>query len=135
MRNTLITALFGGSLLLSGLAFGGNDSGPFALPDLQRPPVVEVGQGNDADNVVTSILHIPAGQPVPLKLTIKGSVFVQPAVQNLTLRFRHDLWLYQKWISFDGQNWMPSEKAIDQRIRLSIDGEGIHYTHRTDFVL
>ncbi len=135
MKNKLITAVLGGSLLLSGLAFADNDSGPFALPDLQQPPVVEIGQGSSNDNVVTSILHIPAGRPVPLKLAIKGSVFVQPVVQDLTLRFRHDLWLYQKWISFDGQNWMPSDKAINQMIRLSIDGEGIHYTHRTDFIL
>ncbi len=135
MKSKLLTAMLGGSLLLSGLAFGDDRNSPFALPDLQRPPVVEVGQGSSTDNAITSILHIPAGQPVPLKLAIKGSVFIQPVTQDLTLRFRHDLWLYQKWISFDGQNWIPSDKAIHQMVRLSIDGEGIRYTHRTDFVL
>lgn len=86
-------------LLLSGCA---TMQGP---PDdlLKRVPVVEIGQPEPADKQY--ILFIRAGKPVPIHLTVKGPLFVQPGQTTAQVQLSQSLYIYKEWSSLDGINW------------------------------
>lgn len=70
---------------------------------LSRVPVVEIGQPEPADQPY--VLHIRAGQPVPVQMTIQGPLLLQPAKATTQVQFSHSLYVYKEWSSVDGINW------------------------------
>lgn len=70
---------------------------------LTRVPVIEVGQPEPADKHY--VLHIRAGQPLPLRFTMKGPLLLQPAQGATQVQFAHSMYLYKGWSSLDGINW------------------------------
>jgi hypothetical protein len=70
---------------------------------LSRVPVVEIGQPEPADQPY--VLHIRAGQPVPVHMTIQGPLLLQPAKATTQVQFSQSLYVYKEWSSIDGINW------------------------------
>jgi hypothetical protein len=70
---------------------------------LTRVPVIEVGQAEPADKQY--VLHVRAGQPVPLRFTMRGPLFLQPTEGAAQVQFAHSLYIYKEWSSLDGFNW------------------------------
>lgn len=70
---------------------------------LERVPVVEIGQPEPADKQY--VLFIRAGKPLPVHLTVKGPLFVQPAQANAQVQLSQSLYIYKDWSSLDGINW------------------------------
>lgn len=70
---------------------------------LIRVPVIEVGQTEPADKQY--VLHVRAGQPVPLRFTMRGPLLLQPTEGAAQIQFAHSLYIYKEWSSLDGFNW------------------------------
>ena len=70
---------------------------------LKRVPVVEIGQPEPADTHY--VLFIRAGKPVPVHLTVKGPLFVQPGQATAQVKLSQSLYIYKEWSSLDGLNW------------------------------
>lgn len=70
---------------------------------LKRVPVVEIGQPEPADKHY--VLFIRAGKPVPVHLTVKGPLFLQPGLATAQIQLSQSLYIYKEWSSLDGINW------------------------------
>ncbi len=70
---------------------------------LSRVPVVEIGQPEPKDQPY--VLHIRAGQPIPVQMTIQGPLLLQPAKATTQVQFSQSLYVYKEWSSIDGVNW------------------------------
>lgn len=87
---------------------------------LTRVPVIEVGQPEPADKHY--VLLIRAGQPVPVRLTMKGPLLLQPAHGATQLQFAHSLYLYKGWSSLDGINW--TQQAFEGAVSFGLAPKG-----------
>ncbi len=80
-------------------------------PDsLRGIPVVEFG--NQVPELKDFILYFPAGKPIPVVTSIKGSALAQEAENTQTVALKKSLYAYKKWVSFDGQNWVLGEDVL-----------------------
>lgn len=70
---------------------------------LRRVPVIEVGQLEPPDKQY--VLHVRAGQPVPMRFTMRGPLLLQPAGGTTQAQFAHNMYIYKEWSSLDGINW------------------------------
>lgn len=91
--------------LLAGLFGITGCAGMQAPPEdlLTRLPVVEIGQPEPADQPY--VLLIRAGYPVPVQMTIRGPLLIQPSKATTHVQFAHSLYVYKDWSSLDGINW------------------------------
>ncbi len=70
---------------------------------LKRVPVIEIGQSEPADKHY--VLFVRAGKPVPMQLTVKGPLLVQPGQAATQIQFTQSFYIYRDWSSLDGINW------------------------------
>lgn len=70
---------------------------------LTRVPVIEIGQPEPADHQY--VLLIRAGKPIPVQLTFKGPLLLQPSQATAQMQLAHSLYIYKDWSSLDGINW------------------------------
>ncbi len=68
------------------------------------------------------ILHFPAGKPISTSVSIKGTVFAQEAEDILEVTLKKDIYAYQRWISYDKNNWIDGDDAIDFKLEIKIPG-------------
>lgn len=87
---------------------------------LTRIPVVEIGQPEPVDKHY--VLFIRAGQTVPVHLTVKGPLFVQPGQATAQVQLSQSLYIYKKWSSHDGLNW--THQAFDGAVSLGLAPKG-----------
>lgn len=87
---------------------------------LTRVPVVEVGQPEPADKHY--VLLIRAGQPVPVRFTVKGPLLLQPAQGATQVQFAHTMYIYKDWSSLDGINW--TKQAFEGAVSFGLAPKG-----------
>jgi hypothetical protein len=87
---------------------------------LTRLPVVEVGQPEPADKQY--VLHIRAGQPMPVRFTMKGPLLLQPTQGTAQMQFAHSLYIYKDWSSLDGLNW--TRQGFDGAVSFGLAPKG-----------
>lgn len=87
---------------------------------LKRVPVVEIGQPEPADKHY--VLHIRAGTPIPVQVTIKGPLVLQPSQATARVQLTHSLYVYKEWSSRDGINWTP--RAFEGAVSFGLAPKG-----------
>ncbi|MEO5367005.1 MAG: hypothetical protein H7831_11795 [Magnetococcus sp. WYHC-3] len=102
------------ALLLGGcLGLGGK-------PDAGRVgqlPVVAYGATLPKGDYV---LHFTAGQEVPVDLEINGTLLAEAGRGGTRVRMARDLWVYHKWISYDGQHWIHGDQGVEVKINIDL---------------
>lgn len=81
-------------------------------------PVVEFGENAPANG--NFILYFPAGKPIPVLATIKGSAFSQEAENTLNVTLKKDIYAYKQWVSFDRKIWQRGDDALDFNVEIKI---------------
>ena len=89
---------------------------------LKSYPLIRLGDQKPADGKY--ILHLPAGEPVPTKVIIKGSVFREQEAQEVYATPKRDIYFYEKWISFDRSTWTRARETLDIGWDVTIPGHG-----------
>jgi hypothetical protein len=87
---------------------------------LKRVPVVEIGQPEPVDKHY--VLFIRAGKPVPIHLTVKGPLFVQPGQATTQVQLSQSLYIYKEWSSLDGLNW--TRQSFEGAVSLGLAPKG-----------
>ena len=86
--------------------------------DLSTVPIINFGQplpeGKDY------VLHFPAGTPLPVSVLVGGSLFENDDQTTLHVTLKHEVFVYQKYTSFDGQNWKRGRELIETKLELQI---------------
>lgn len=116
MRNSVAASGFTALLLSAGCA--GLQGPPDDL--MTRVPVVEIGKPEPADKHY--VLYIPAGKPLPVRLTVTGPLVVKPGEATTSVQFNHRLYIYREWSSLDGINW--TQHAFDGRVSFGLAAPG-----------
>jgi hypothetical protein len=68
------------------------------------------------------ILYFPAGKPISTSVSIKGTAFAQEAKDTLEVTLKKDIYTYQRWISYDKNNWVKGADAFDFKIEIKVPG-------------
>ncbi len=69
------------------------------------------------------ILKLPAGQPIPVKIVIGGSLLAKSTVETLSTTLAKDVYVHKHWASEDGKTWVPAEKLVGVNLSLSLPSD------------
>jgi len=116
MRNQVVAGAVMALCLSAGCA--GLQGPPDDL--MARVPVVEVGKPEPADKHY--VLYIPAGKPLPVRLTVAGPLVVKPGEATMHVHLNHSLYIYKEWSSLDGRNW--TQHAFEGRVSFGLAAPG-----------
>lgn len=105
------------TLLLSGCA---GLSAP-GQDEMAQIPTIRFGDAAPAGK--DFVLHYPAGSTLPVVTSVHGSLFEQDEDATLNVRLNRDVFVYRKWVSFDGKSWLPGNAAVSGKIELKLPGE------------
>jgi len=107
------------AFLLCLLSTGIAAAAPPSYQALAKMPVIRFGEAvPDADH----ILLFPAGKPVPIAVTIEGSLFTEAANAELTVTPSREIMIYREWASLDGVTWVPRGDLIRSDVLVKIPG-------------
>jgi len=87
---------------------------------MKRVPVIEIGKPEPADK--NYVLHVPAGKTIPIHVSVKGPLVLQPGETNLQIQLTQGLYIYKDWSSLDGMNW--THQAFAGRVSLGLAPKG-----------
>ncbi len=87
---------------------------------LKRVPIVEIGKPEPADK--NYILYIPGGKTIPVQMTVKGPLLVNPGEATTRIQLTQSLYLYKEWSSLDGRNW--TRQAFQGRVAIGLAPQG-----------
>lgn len=121
----ILSSIFFAFLLFTNLAAAA--SAP-SFETLSKLPVVRFGDPLPASDY---ILLFSAGQPITIAITIEGSLFSQPAKNELTVIPAREVFVYRDWASLDGLVWMQRSDLIKSDVVVKIPG----YNHPLPGVL
>ena len=103
---------------------------PPSASEIARAPKINFGQPlPTGDNYV---LHFPAGTPLPVTTMVDGSLFERAESATFNVTLKHDIYVFRKFASLDGQNWQPGYKLIQTHLELQIpqkDGSNAGMLH------
>ena len=85
-------------------------------------PLIGVGDQKPADGKY--VLHLPAGEPVPTKVLIKGNIFREQGAQEVHAVPKKDIYFFEKWISFDRKSWTLARDTLDLGWDVTLPGYG-----------
>ena len=74
-------------------------------------PLIRLGDPRPAGEEY--VVHLPAGQKVPMKVRLKGSVFQKETEQEVYAVPARDIYLYKDFISFDRKRWTRTKATLD----------------------
>lgn len=115
----IITALLCAAFLLSGcttlLAPGGDL--------IEHTQVASLGEAEPAEKG-DYILHIPAGQNIPIKILLNGTMFQDAENIEAKVRLSRDLYLYKYWASYDGIDWQKWGSLVDIEVSSGMGTKG-----------
>ncbi|MBI3481212.1 MAG: hypothetical protein HY016_12805 [Nitrosomonadales bacterium] len=98
--------------------------------EIAKAPHIQFGQSLPADD--NFVLHFPAGTPLPVSTVVDGNLFEHGSQATFNVTLKHDVYVYRKFASFDGQNWQPARKLIETHLELQIpqnDGSNAGLLH------
>lgn len=117
IRKLFALGLAASALLASGCA----SLNPPDADKMAHIPTIRFGE--TAPTGQEFILHYPAGSPLPVTSSVRGSLLDRPEQATLHVRLKRDVFLYRQWFSFDGKSWMPGHDAVSGKIAMKLPGE------------
>jgi hypothetical protein len=93
---------------------------------IDRKPVAQLGDGEPA-KPGDYILRIPAGEPVPIKLSLRGSLFKTGEDVEAEVRVSRDLYLYKYWASYDGKDWKRWNELVGVKVSSGVGTNGAQF--------
>jgi len=100
------------------LVAGGCATQPPSGDRLSGLPVVQFGEAVPAGG--DYILFFPPDKPIPLNVTVKGSIFAREAEQRLDVTLRRGIYTYKNWVSYDRVTWRNGPEVIKSEFRIMI---------------
>ena len=91
---------------------------PPTADSLRGIPVVQFGQPVPAGG--DYILYFPPNKPIPLNVSVKGSIFAKEAEQRLDVTLRKGIYSYKNWVSYDRVTWRNSQEVIKSDFRIML---------------
>ena len=106
-------------MLLAFVGIGGCASMGKPSPEtLGGVPEVQFGDKVPLDGEF--ILHFPAGKPIPVVASIKGSALSEEAESTLHVTLKKDIYAYKRWVSFDRKIWQRSDQVLGFNVEIRI---------------
>jgi hypothetical protein len=93
---------------------------PPSASSLAQVPVVKYG--TEAPQQQKFVLLYPAGTPLPVLASIKGSLFEKTDEATLEVKLKNDLYVYDGWVSLDGKNWTSKGEVVKGEFGLTLPG-------------
>lgn len=90
---------------------------PPSAEDLARLPVVEFPDTPPAGDF---ILKLPKGKPIPVQVSVKGSLLSESVEDTLHATIKRDLFVHKEWASWDGKNWEIATDLVGVDLRLAL---------------
>lgn len=87
---------------------------------IKQVPLIEIGKPEPADK--NYILYIPGGKTIPVQMTVKGPLVVNPGEATTRIQLTQSLYLYKEWSSLDGRNW--THQAFQGRVSIGLAPQG-----------
>lgn len=100
------------------LALGGCATAPSAS-EMAQTPVVRYGETPSAKSFVTLY---PAGTPLPVIASVTGTLLAKGDQAQLNVTLKRDVYVYQRWASFDGKHWERADKLIKGTYKIALPG-------------
>jgi hypothetical protein len=92
---------------------------PPSYEELAKIPVIRFGESvPDGDY----ILFFPAGMPIPISVSVAGSLFARDARSELVVTPAREFFIFQDWASLDGVTWLPRGELIKSDVVMKIPG-------------
>ncbi len=66
------------------------------------------------------VLFFPKGEPIPLRVLIRGDLFSEGADKTVYARLDRDVYAYKRWISFDKETWQDGDELVDSQLEIGI---------------
>jgi hypothetical protein len=98
---------------------------------IDRKPVAQLGDAKPA-KPDDYILRIPAGKPVPVRLSLSGGLFEDNENIESEIRLAHDLYLYKYWASHDGRAWKKWNELVGVQVSSGVGTEGATFKVKVD---
>jgi len=98
---------------------------------MDNKPVITIG--SKAKVAKDHIVYIPAGRKFPITFAVKGSVFSKTVSATIMVSFKRNIYLYRRWASLDGKNWIHSHKLLKVRPSGGFDKSGGKVELKLDF--
>ena len=70
------------------------------------------------------ILRIPAGQSIPIRIQLKGSMFKNEENIEANVHLARDLYLYKYWASYDGRHWQKWGNLVSIEVSSGMGTKG-----------
>ncbi len=93
---------------------------PPQAEQMSKLPVVRFGDAAPAGAPFVTLL--PAGTSLPVVASVTGSLLDKTATANLSVTLKRDVYLYDRWVSFDGKTWQSGRNAVANRFVVAIPG-------------
>ena len=90
--------------------------------------VPTVQMGGAKTQLQDYVLYIPKGQAFPVEIGLTGYLLEAPVSEVFTATLNRDLYLYKKWMSYDGTTWTPLNSLLGVALSMGMDNEKGHIT-------
>jgi hypothetical protein len=89
---------------------------------LKSYPLLRLGDPKPADGKY--VVHLPAGEAIPTRIIIEGSMFYEREAQEVYAVPKRDIYFYEDYISFDMKTWTRTREALDLYWDVTVPGHG-----------
>lgn len=93
---------------------------PPSTESMTQVPVVKYGE--QAPDNQKFVLFYPAGTPLSVIASVKGTLFEKTDEANLEVKLKKDLYVYGDWVSLDGQHWTSKSHVVKGTFGLELPG-------------
>ena len=83
-------------------------------------PLIPFGNSVPVDGEY--ILHFPQGITIDTPVTFGGNLFMADDMKTLTVKPRHDIYVYKDWVSYDRKNWQQGDDVMQADLQLKLPG-------------
>lgn len=91
---------------------------PPSKNEISQVPQIQFGQPLPEDN--NYVLYFPAGMPLPVSAVVDGNLFERAESATFHITLKHEVYVYQKFASFNAKSWRPGYKLIRTQLQLRI---------------
>lgn len=87
---------------------------------MAQVPVVRFGAQAPANKEF--VVMYPAGTPLPIVASVGGTLMDQGDKATLHVTPKRDVYVYRRWVSFDGKTWTYGHHAVDGKFEIKLPG-------------
>lgn len=87
---------------------------------MEQVPVVRFGSPAPANKEF--VVMYPAGTPLPVVASLGGTLMEQGDKATLHVTLKRDVYLYKRWVSFDGKTWKYGRHQVDGKFEIKLPG-------------